>query len=61
MWLDLATVVTTPTEPGIQRRKRSLKTSDRAAAGMQPKTSAGAESGEGLSRALPAHANATEV
>ena len=37
-WLEIGTVCTTPTDSGIQRRNRSSKTSDRAAAGMQPKS-----------------------
>ncbi|GAA2635823.1 hypothetical protein Adu01nite_67020 [Paractinoplanes durhamensis] len=61
-WLDLATVKTTPTDPGIQRRIRSFITFDRAAAGMQPKSSArGVVVGGGPSRALPMCAPATEV
>jgi hypothetical protein len=61
-WLDLATVdTTTPTDPRIQRFNRSLKTSDRAAAGTQPKSSARGALGMGPSRALSAHALATEV
>ena len=36
----LANVDTIQTDTGIQRRNRSLLTSDRAAAGTQPKTSA---------------------
>ena len=37
---SLATVDTTPTDTGIQRRRRSFLTSDRAAARLQPETSA---------------------
>jgi hypothetical protein len=58
---DLATVWTTSTEPGIQRRNRSSKTSDRAAAGMQPKSSACGVVGGGPSRALPMRVTVTEV
>jgi hypothetical protein len=36
----LANVDATPTDTGIQRRIRSILTSDRAAAGMQPRSSA---------------------
>jgi hypothetical protein len=60
-WLDLGTVCTTPTEPGIQRRNRSLMTSDTAAAGLQPKSSASDVAGGGPSRALPVRATVTEV
>jgi hypothetical protein len=61
-WLDLATVAkTTPTDPRIQRLNRSLMTSDRAAAGMQPKSSARGAVGMGPSRALSACVLATEV
>jgi hypothetical protein len=60
-WLDLATVGTTPTDSGIQRRNRSLITFVRAAAGMQPKSSARDVAGEGPSRALPACVTTTEV
>ena len=60
-WLDLGTVCTTPTEPGIQRRNRSLMTSDTAAAGLQPKSSASDVVGGGPSRALPVRATVTEV
>ena len=60
-WLDLATVVMTPTESRSQRSKRSSQKSDLAAAGMQPKSSARGVVGGGLSRALPACASATEV
>jgi hypothetical protein len=60
-WLDLATVGTTPTDSGIQRRNRSFNTFDRAAAGMQPKSSACGVVGGGPSRALSARVNATEV
>jgi hypothetical protein len=52
-WLDLATVETTPTDSRIQRRKRSLLTSDlAAAAGKQPKSSAHDGVGGSPSRAL---------
>ena len=61
MWLDLATVGTTPTGSRIQRTSRPLKTSDRAAAGSQPKSSARGVLGRGPSRALAACALATEV
>jgi len=37
---NLANVETIQTDTGIQRRNRSFLTSDRAAAGMQPRTSA---------------------
>jgi hypothetical protein len=60
-WLDLATVGTTPTDSGIQRRNRSFITFDRAAAGMQPKSSARGVVGGGPSRALSTCATATEV
>jgi hypothetical protein len=60
-WLHPDTVCTTPTEPGIQRRNRSFMTSDRAAAGMQPKSSARGVVGGGPSRALPACVTVTEV
>jgi hypothetical protein len=60
-WLDLATVRTTPTDSGIQRRNRSFNTFDRAAAGMQPKSSARGGVGGGPSRALPRCVTATEV
>ena len=60
-WLDLDTVSTTPTDSGIQRRNRSFMTSDRAAAGMQPKSSARVVVGGGPSRALPACVAVTEV
>jgi hypothetical protein len=58
---DLATVGTTPTDSGIQRRNRSLKTSVRAAAGTQPKSTARGVTVGGPSRALPAYASVTEV
>ena len=61
MWLDLATVETTPTGSRIQRNSRSLLTSDRAAAGLQPKSSARGVVGKGPSRALSTCALATEV
>lgn len=60
-WLYLATVETTPTDSRIQRHSRSLMTSDRAAAGSQPKSSARGAIGMGPSRALSARALATEV
>jgi len=59
--LDLVTVGTTPTDSGIQRRNRSLTTSDRAAAGMQPKSPARGVVGGGPSRALSMCAAVTEV
>jgi hypothetical protein len=37
--LTLANVDTTPTGTGIQHRARSILTSDRAAASLQPRTS----------------------
>ena len=61
MWLDLATVDPTPTETGIQRRNRSSQTSDRAAARLQPKSSACGVAEGGPSRAPFACAPATEV
>ena len=52
----LANVDTTPTDTGIQRRNRSFMTSDRAAAGMQPETSArGAASGSPSRASLACH------
>jgi hypothetical protein len=60
-WFDLGTVCTTPTDSGIQRRNRSLLTSDTAAAGLQPKSSARDVVGGGPSRALPMRATVTEV
>jgi hypothetical protein len=60
-WLDLVTVETTPTASRIQRRKRSFMTSDRAAAGLQPKSTARGGVGGSPSRALPTCATATEV
>ena len=60
-WLEIGTVCTTPTDSGIQRRNRSFMTSDRAAAGMQPKSSASDVVGGGPSRALSACATVTEV
>ena len=60
-WLDLANVCTTPTDSGIQRRNRSELTSDTAAAGMQPKSSARDVVGGGPSRALSTCVTATEV
>jgi hypothetical protein len=50
----LANVDTTLTDTGIQRRFRSFLTSDRAAAGMQPKTSARGAACAGPSRASTA-------
>ena len=47
----LANVDTTPTDTGIQRRNRSFLTTDRAAAGMQPKMSARGRAGGSPSRA----------
>ncbi len=55
------TVHTTPTDSRSQRRTRSFLTSDRAAAGMQPKSSAGDVVGGGPSRAPTACVMATEV
>jgi hypothetical protein len=60
-WFHPDTVCTTPTEPGIQRRNRSLMTSDRAAAGLQPKSSARGVIGGGPSRASSSCAPVTEV
>ena len=60
-WPRPATVHTTPTDSRSQRRTRSFLTSDRAAAGMQPKSSAGDVIGAGPSRAPSARVNATEV
>ena len=60
-WLHPATVCTTPTDSGIQRRNLSLQTSDRAAAGMQPKSSARGVVGGGPSRALSSCVTVTEV
>ena len=60
-WLCPATVKTTPTDSRSQRSNRSLQTSDRAAAAMQPKSSASGVVGRGPSRALSACATATEV
>jgi hypothetical protein len=60
-WLDLVTVGTTPTDSGIQRRKRSSLTSHSAAAGMQPHSSARGVDDACSSRALIAYASATEV
>lgn len=59
--IDLATVDTTPTGSRIQRHSRSFMTSVRAAAGMQPVSSAGGVAGEGPSRVRSACAIATEV
>jgi hypothetical protein len=61
MWLDPATVIPTPTDSRSQRRIRSFKTSDRAAARMQPKSSAGDAVDGSPSRASSACVNATEV
>ena len=55
------TVHTTPTDSRSQRRTRSYLPSDRAAAGMQPKSSACDAIGGGPSRAIPSCATATEV
>jgi hypothetical protein len=55
------TVHTTPTDSRSQRRTRSFLTSDRAAARLQPQSSACDVVGGGPSRALPACATATEV
>ena len=53
---NLANVDTTPTETGSQRRNRSFLTSDRAAAGMQPKSSVrDAASGSPSRAALARH------
>jgi hypothetical protein len=60
-WFDPANVNPTPTDSRSQRRIRSVKTSDRAAARMQPKSSARDAVGGGPSRALPACVTATEV
>lgn len=60
-WLDLATVDSTSTETGIQRRNRSSLTSDWVAAGSQPKSSACGVVDGGPSRASFACAPATEV
>jgi hypothetical protein len=60
-WLYLATVETTPTDSRIQRRYRSTMTSDRAAAGSQPKSSARGVVGGSPSRAPSACVPATEV
>ena len=57
----LANVDATQTDTGIQRRNRSLMTSDTAAAGLQPKSSASDVAGGGPSRALPVRATVTEV
>jgi hypothetical protein len=59
--LDLDNVMAPQTDPRIQRFNRSLLTSDTAAAGKQPKSSASGVPGEGPSRASQAHAPATEV
>ena len=56
MSLDPATVDPAPTDWRIQRRIRSFLTSDRAAAGMQPKSPVCDASGRGPSRALPMRA-----
>jgi hypothetical protein len=55
------TVHTAPTDSRSQRRTRSFLTSDRAAAGMQPKSSACDVGGASPSRACPARVIATEV
>ncbi len=60
-WIYLATVDTTPTGSRIQRHSRSFMTSVRAAAGMQPESSARVVAGEGPSRVIPALVTATEV
>jgi hypothetical protein len=61
MWLVLATFGTTSTDSRIQRRNRSAMTSDRAAAGTQPKSSARGVVGETSPRVLAVRARATEV
>jgi hypothetical protein len=61
MWLDLATFGTTPTDSRIQRHHRSALTTDRVAAGTQPKSSARDAVGETSPRALAVLARATEV
>jgi len=53
MSLDPATVDPAPTDWRIQRRTRSLLTSDWAAAGMQPKSPVYDAVGRGPARALP--------
>jgi hypothetical protein len=58
-WLDLVTVQT-PTDSRSQRSKRSSLTSNRVAAGMQPKSACGG-GGTSPPRALPASVTATEV
>ena len=60
-WVHPATVKATPTDSRSQRSNRSFQTSDRAAAAMQPKSSARGVVGRGPSRALSACATATEV
>jgi hypothetical protein len=60
-WLNLVNVGTTATDSGIQRRNRSFTTFHRAAAGMQPKSSARDVLGGGPSRALSTGVTATEV
>ena len=60
-WAHPATVKTTPTDSRSQRSNRSFLTSDRAAAGMQPKSSACDVVGGGPSRAPSACGTATEV
>jgi hypothetical protein len=60
-WFHPDTVCTTPTDSGIQRRNRSFMTSDRAAAGLQPKSSARGVFGGGPSRAPSSCAPVTEV
>ncbi len=57
----LANVDTATTDTGIQRRDRSFLTSDRAAAGSQPKSSACGVVDGGPSRASFTCAPATEV
>lgn len=58
--LDLVTVETTPTDSRIQRRKRSLLTTETAAAGKQPESSARDVVG-GPARTSPIAVSATEV
>jgi hypothetical protein len=53
---NLANVDAAPTDTGIQHRSRSLLTSDRAAAAMQPRTSdCGAASGSPSRASLARH------
>jgi hypothetical protein len=61
MWLVLATFGTTLTDSRIQRRNRSPQTTDRAAAGTQPKSSARGVVSETSPRVLAVRARATEV